>query len=258
MRKINNEKKCAIFCFAHQDDECGIFEVIKRSLDENLDVICIYFTNGNYNNTSIKQRNNESLNVLIDLGVKKENIIFMGELLNISDGYLYKKSLKALNWINSLLKKHNNISNIYVPAWEGGHHDHDLLHAIVLIASRNYFLEQSVMQFSLYNSYNCPLFLFKVMNPLPQNGKLTKLRIKIVSRFLYLKYCISYRSQIKTWMVLFPFFLIKYVFGGHQILQPCNLNRLNQRPYNKLLFYELRGGFSWEEMSNLIVSLCKK
>ena len=59
----------------------------------------------------------------------------------------------------------------YVPAWEGGHPDHDALNAATLIARKRINQEDiKIYQFSLYNAYRCRKPFFRVSYPLKKNG----------------------------------------------------------------------------------------
>lgn len=73
----------ALFLFAHQDDECGIFQIIANELREGNHVYCAYLTDGDFNGVSPQRRNRESLNVLMKLGVQHQNVYFTGQELAI-------------------------------------------------------------------------------------------------------------------------------------------------------------------------------
>ena len=69
----NPENETHIFLFPHQDDEFGVFFCIEESLKNNVNVICIYCTDGT---DSTGLRNSESVKVLTSLGVDKRKIFF--------------------------------------------------------------------------------------------------------------------------------------------------------------------------------------
>ena len=66
-----------LFLFAHQDDECGVFEAINTSLMSKKIVHCFFFTSGTLNGLNSKYRDEESQKVLLMLGVKIQNIYFI-------------------------------------------------------------------------------------------------------------------------------------------------------------------------------------
>jgi hypothetical protein len=76
----------ALFLFAHQDDEFGVFQKIVDELADGRNVYCAYLTDGVPIGRSPEKRNLESISVLMNLGVPRENILFIGEKFSIPDG----------------------------------------------------------------------------------------------------------------------------------------------------------------------------
>jgi hypothetical protein len=135
-----------------------------------------------------------------------------------------------------------------VTAWEGGHHDHDALHALaVTLAARRGLLART-WQYSLYQGAGLPGPLFRVLAPLPQNGPVRRWRLSWRERIAFLGYCLSYPSQRVTWIGLFPFVLLHYLLRGVQTLQPVDPARMAARPHAGPLYYEKRRFFTWDEM----------
>lgn len=246
------KKPVALFLFAHQDDEFGVFQKIIDEVQKGSVVHCAYLTNGSYGGVSPSRRNQESLNVLSKLGVQKQDIVFAGFKLSIPDGCLPEHLVVCSNWIRQWLHAFTDISAIYVPAWEGGHQDHDALHALTVGVAQEIGILKCVRQFPLYNSYGCPGTLFKVFHPLSRNGVVIKGRISLGNRLRFLRYCLSYPSQAKTWLGLFPFVLLHYLTSGSQKLQVVSSERVYQRPHEGKLYYEKRGFFEWEKMESCL------
>lgn len=242
-------KDSSLFLFAHQDDEFGIFQKIVEEQKAGQVIYCAYLTDGAFRGAPSKKRNLESLAVLAKLNVKKENIFFPGTTLSISDGSLPFHIEKCRKWINDFLIKNPNVSKIYLPAWEGGHQDHDALHAIGVRVSEQLGYVNKVFQFPLYNAQNCKAPFFKVFHPLEQNGQILCSKIPFRDRIRFLRYCLKYPSQLKTWVVLFPCVFFHYLVSGIQLLQPASVERTLERPHDDFLLYEKRGFFSWEKMS---------
>lgn len=237
-----------LFLFAHQDDEFGVFQKIIDAHQKGHRVSCAYLTDGGYGGVSPQRRNQESLYVLQKLGVRKQDVHFPGQALSIPDGRLYEHLESAANWISEWIAGFSNVVTICVPAWEGGHHDHDALHAIMVkIAEKNNTLE-CVRQFSLYNGYGCSGPLFRVLSPLTTNGVIEETRISWKQRIQFLRYCLCYPSQASTWLGIFPFVVLRYLFSGKQMLQPVSIERIHQRPHEGALYYERRGFLTWGEL----------
>ena len=238
----------ALFLFAHQDDEFGVFQKIMDERQQGHRVCCAYLTDGGFGGVSPVRRNQESLAVLQKLDVREQDVSFAGQALSIVDGHLHEQLDAAASWIDTWLDSFPNVTTIYVPAWEGGHHDHDALHAIVVLVAQERGLLGQVRQFSLYNGHKCTGQFFKVLNPLLSNGKPERTSIAWRDRLRFLGYCLYYPSQAKTWMGLFLFVLLHYLARGEQVLQPASLERIRQRPHMGVLYYERRGYFTWEQM----------
>jgi LmbE family N-acetylglucosaminyl deacetylase len=245
----------SLFFFAHQDDEFGVFQKINDEIFLGNEVYCIYLTTGVKGVQSSSIRNSESISVLSKLGVKKENIIFSGDKLRISDGKLIDSLFQAKKWLKSFLIKAEEICSIYIPAWEGGHHDHDALHAIVVLASKELGILDKVWQFPLYNAYMCRRPFFRVLLPLHSNGPICITKIKILNRANYIFQILEYRSQLLTWVGLMPFVLIHYLFSGAQSLQKVQSSRILERPHIGQLYYESRKFSKWEYVNQKIIEL---
>ena len=247
-------KPAALFLFAHQDDEFGIYQKIVDELQAGSQICCAYLTDGSRNGVSAKRRNRESLAVLTHLEVREEDIFFAGEALSIEDGTLPEHLDRASGWIRNWLCSYPQIRSIYVPAWEGGHHDHDALHAITVSIAQMNDTISLVRQFPLYNGYLCGGPLFRVLLPLKNNGFVENRSIPWKNRLRFLRHCLSYPSQAKTWLGLFPFVFLHYLGRGTQTTQPVSIERLSQRPHAGPLYYERRRFFTWEQMANCLSS----
>lgn len=243
----------ALFLFAHQDDEFGVFQAIEDCLRQGMRVRCAYLTHGAKG--SAAQRNAESLAVLAKLGVAHDDICFAGDQLGISDAYLSRHMPTASAWLSHWMAAAaagtGQVALVCLPAWEGGHHDHDALHVLGLYAAERLGLATSVRQYALYNAFRCPGPFYRVLSPLAANGALQATPIGWAARWRYLRHCIfSYPSQRITWIGLAPFVALHYLFDGRQLLQPASLERLSERPHEGPLYYERRKFYTYEQLRN--------
>lgn len=243
----------ALFLFAHQDDEYGVYGAIADCVQRGLAVQCAYFTRGA--GALAQQRNQESLAVLARLGVPASAVSFAGDQLDIADASLPRQLHAAGQWLEQWLLQGQetehaaaSIDSIYVTAWEGGHHDHDALHALTCEIAAYHGLLAQVRQYALYNALGCPAPLFRVLSPLALNGAVTRQRLSWRQRWQHLRLCLMYPSQRTTWIGLFPFVLLHYLRHGQQQLQGVALARLNQRPHQGALYYENRRFYRWEQL----------
>jgi LmbE family N-acetylglucosaminyl deacetylase len=239
-----------LFLFAHQDDEFGVLHQIEQEVKSGTSVYCLYTTSGVVPDADPQQRNAESRNVLESLGVDPKQVFFQHQL-DISDG----ETLEHITSLRRLLEtwaKHKLLRAIYVPAWEGGHPDHDVLHAVTVQVWQNFFLKTTIWQYPLYNSNGLAWGFFKLLTPLAKNGEVLRQSIPWPARWRHLRLCLNYRSQAKSWLGLYPFVLWHYLFKGWQSLQPANLARIQERPHQGQLYYEFRGFSDWQKVYTLL------
>lgn len=235
-----------LFLFAHQDDEFGVFHLLDECRRQGHRAVCAYLTRG-VNGLALR-RNEESRLVLARLGVAAGDILFAGDELGIDDATLPERLDAAGDWIARWLASSARVERIFVTAWEGGHHDHDALHALTVEISRRLGLLPVVRQFALYNHHRCPGPLFKVLSPLVANGPVESSRIPLARRLAHLRLCLRYPSQATTWIGLFPFVLLHYLLSGRQAVQAPSVERLGEKPHAGTLYYEQRGFYRWELM----------
>lgn len=249
---IQKSKESALFFFAHQDDESGVFQKILDELSIGRNVSCVFFTTGVSQGRDASIRNSESQSVLTKLGISQEDIYFVGDEVGISDGDLINNIQKAFTWLEQFLLENPAIVSMYIPSWEGGHPDHDILHAISVVVSHKYNLLDATRQYSLYNGYRCIGPLFRTFTPLKENGSVESAKVSWSNRFRFLALCLQYPSQFKTWIGLFPMMFLHYTFFGTQNLQKVSTQRILERPHTGLLYYERRKFSSYEKVSKKI------
>lgn len=249
---VSRAQSIAVFLFAHQDDEFGVYRQILISQMRGMRVICVYLTSGVPCGGDPGRRNAESLAVLGRLGVSEDDVVFAGGLLEIADGTLVDSMEKASEWLASWLASLSSVAAVYVPAWEGGHPDHDALHAVAVLMCSELAIGASLWQFPLYNAYRCPGKFFRVLFPLSKNGEVVRSVIPLGQRFGFLRLALSYPSQRISWIGLFPFFLLHYMLKGTQELQRVRLERVCERPHDGALYYEKRGFSSWLLLSSRV------
>jgi len=244
-------RSSSVFLMAHQDDEFGVFSRIEREVRAGQWVRCIYVTDGAATANS-DRRDDESRVVLQKLGVAKNDILFLGGQLSIGDGQLYRHVEVFADWFDRFLDDHTTLQNCFVPAWEGGHPDHDLLHAVAveLLAARGNL--PKVWQYSLYNGQNCFGPFFRALSPLCENGLIDRQPIAWRARLRYVRLCLSYPSQWRSWLGLFPFVGGHYLCCGVQQLQQVSIDRLVQPPHQRPLYYERRNFLDWPTLRDAL------
>ena len=237
----------ALFLFAHPDDEYGVWQTMLDCQARGLRVRCAYFTTSATAKLSAR-RAAESRRVLEALGVAPDDIAFPGAELVILDADLPHRLAPAATWLAQWCRQAGTPQLLCVPAWEGGHHDHDALHALAVDTAQAAGLLAAVRQYALYNSAGLPRPLFAVLRPLAANGAVERTVIPWRNRLRFCRYCLSYPSQVTTWIGLFPCVLWHYLRRGEQTLQAVSVARTLERPHTGALYYEQRKFFTWPQM----------
>lgn len=240
---MHSEAPPLIAILAHPDDEFAIFPFLESARLGRV-VHVVWLTNGGWGGQSTSRRRNESISVLRSLGIDERNMHFFGEEWGFDDGSLHSRLDELLPRLSDTMRQFLAGSELLIPAWEGGHPDHDACHlAGLALAAEN---KTPVTQFSLYHGAGLPGPFFRVLLPLPQNGEVEVLCTSWTMRMRYILLCMRYVSQWKSFLGLLPFFCIRMLHANAFVSQPINPVRTSERPHAGALLYERRGGPSWE------------
>jgi GlcNAc-PI de-N-acetylase len=229
----------ALFLFPHQDDEAPVFHAIKCLVQDARPVKILYLTTGQASTEPSSSRNQDSLRVLLRLGVRADQIHFLNQTVGFPDGQLQKHLQSCFDQVLRLLAD-EPVSTIHMPAWEGGHQDHDAAHLLGLALAKRWGCTASSDQFPFYHGKGLPGILFRTLSPLPDNGPVISDAIPVKARWNYLRLLLEYRCQRTTWIGLGPFFILHYLLRGTQIRQPVSEHRVLQKPHEGLMLYERR------------------
>jgi hypothetical protein len=149
------------------------------------------------------------------------------------------------------------LKNIYVTAYEGGHHDHDATYVLATAIASKCSKSVKIIEFFLYNAINAHSPFFRVMDPATRND-IRNIPLRWSEIFINLSMILSYRSQWKTFIGLFP--QILYVL----IIKKKILFRSSQDPfdllgkYSGMPLYARRGRLDIENFSDAISQFIRK
>jgi hypothetical protein len=252
--RTDQDSDVSLFLFPHQDDEFAVFSVIEREVMAGHRVLCVYITDGAAT-ADPDRRDAESRAVLRQLGVPDDDILFLGRQLGFADGRLYLAATSLAEWFEHFLFHNDRVTTCFVPAWEGGHPDHDILHAVVAESSFARTGRGVVWQFPLYNGYRLSGPFFRVCAALPGNGHVERSVLSWKDRFRYLRLCLTYRSQWRSWVGLLPLLCLHYIVRGDQPLQRVDRHKLSAPPHAGRLYYERRAFLDWPTLRDSIAPL---
>lgn len=232
--------------FAHPDDEFAVFPWLRQARAADARVSCAWTTDGGWGGQDIRVRRQESQRVLTALGLDDSELLFLGERWEVADGTLHRQLTEVTEKMAGLPQA-MEATELWLPAWEGGHPDHDATHLAGLDLARR--TGASTCQFALYHGRGLPGPLFRVLSPLPENGPGRALPVSMGERFRCIARCLHYRSQWKSFAGLLPFYALSMLRRQPFVLQQVDVTRTMQRPHPGPLLYERRNDLSWEEFA---------
>lgn len=241
-------KSPLLVLLAHPDDEFAVFPWIRGAIQHGYEVHAIWLTDGGWGGQDKVRRRLESISVLSLLGLPHGNMHFFGEQWSVPDGRLHLSLDKVIPHFLEQFEGLGSSGSLLLPAWEGGHQDHDATHLAGIHLARNCGSEPS--QYSLYNGEGLPGPCFKVLSPLAQNGPIERIATTLFERFGYAKLCMRYKSQWKSFIGLLPAYLWRMCRSDAFAIQAVDPLRTAHRPHAGSLLYERRGGPLWEDFAS--------
>ncbi len=230
----------SLFVLAHPDDEVLFWPLIARRSSEKLAVL--YLTDGSAGGMFRPEvRANETRGMLAALGVDPSVARFLGQEHNLLDGTLHTQIDAAWTAITAWADTAGPISRIYTHAWEGGHQDHDVCHALSLALGRKVSADR-VEQVACYRRPDSGIAPYSLLDPIKANGALESVTMSGAERRAMAGCILRYPSQWKSWVGLGPPLLTRIAVTARFPLQPTSQARLTERPHPRKLLYEARGG----------------
>ena len=234
------------FLLPHQDDEYGVFYAIEDAIARGERAVCFFLTDGGFGGVDPAVRDNESRHVLGALGVPAADIFFLGSTHGLPDGGLVSHLPAALSHLTKATEAYGSPDFVYVPAWEGGHQDHDATHALGIVAVQQWGARAQLRQLPLYTAGR-GLRPYRVLASIVENGPSEAMPIPAARWMRYLRLCLLYRSQLKSMGALLPFMAEHYARRSVQNLQAVDPSRVRGRPHEGPLFYERHRKMPFEE-----------
>lgn len=230
----------AVFVLAHPDDEFFCLPLIVSEVAGGREVHVVYLTDGG---PLASTREKESLGVLSGAGVPPSQVRFVGRERGWRDGELYRKANEARDWLAGYLRERGECARLYVPAYEGGHHDHDCCFGALAALIRDQLTGHAVcLQFPLYTGSAVPGPVFRCMVALPENGAVRSHRFSIREGVRYWRIAGKYPSQWRTWLALGPASMWGFLIRRSLELQRVDSARILVPPHAGVPYFERRFG----------------
>ena len=219
----------------HPDDESvGLSVFIKRKKEEGCKITIFFLTNGGISKNEMWfwERNKYEKLLQKRLNEMKNSLKFFKIkdyfLQNIPSRNLHSNILKTFSAIQNIIGK-KPIDSIFVPAYEGGHQDHDVAN---FIASK-FKKKINVFEYSEYHNYGDKVHSNSFIN---NTGNETVLEFD-QNEALYKKHALSiYNSEKKN---------LNYIDIKREVYRPIFRYNYDSVPHKGKLFYKRFGFFSW-------------
>jgi LmbE family N-acetylglucosaminyl deacetylase len=234
----------AVYILAHLDDEYCALPLIWEARREGLAQRFLYLAD--YRDKALGERRlAETHAFLARQGVPAESVRPIGLGRGAFDGGVHKACADLLPRVLEEIAKAGPVARLVVPAWEGGHMDHDACAWLGVLAGQR--TGAPVRQFSLYNGPGLPGPLLRAAAPLPQNGPVRRIPLTAAEQLRWLAGVRAFPSQAYAWSGIWPAMVVGLARRGFgwQALEP---GRVLERPHPGALFYERMFKVSYEEV----------
>lgn len=204
-------KKNVVYILPHHDDEMFVIPKISSDLKNNYNLKFFFLMKS-------ELRLQESRKLLMRLGVKYEDIISIGDKLNVADGSVHLFLDKIYIEIENTLNATTSVNEIICTAYEGGHNDHDIAAILARALAKKH--NATVLEFYLYNGDGTRGKFYKVAHPV----KITQIKTYRYTFKDFLTVLIApfvYLSQMSAMLGLWPFLMLKIL-----MLRPLVINVL--------------------------------
>lgn len=240
-------KQALIVLLPHPDDEFAVFPFLSQAHLEGRPLHLRWMTDGALGGVEPRARIAESMRALASVGIGPTSARSIGVEEALPDGCLHHHVDRALVALDASLGDIAGVPQVLLPAWEGGHQDHDAVHAIgrCLSARRGW----PALAFPLYQGEGLPGPMFRVMAPLSGARVAIESRPALGARLRYLLACRHYRSQWRSFLGLWPFAVIRsLLLWRPHVLLDVDPDAPMDRPHPSALLYERRTGVRWDDV----------
>ncbi|MFC3068718.1 PIG-L deacetylase family protein [Phenylobacterium soli] len=225
-----------VFLLAHFDDEYCALPLILRAQAAGED--CWFLYVADYARPGMAERRlAETVAFLKAYGVPAERVRHVGRGSGVVDREVAAGIPQALAGLRAALAEVPSISEFAVPAWEGGHPDHDSCAAMatMLAAERG---GVPVRQFGLYNGRRFPRPFYRACSPIPENGPQMRIPIGAAAWLKWIAAVRFFPSQTWNWLGLWPSMFMTFAQRGGFACQTLEPARIAERPHAGRLHYE--------------------
>lgn len=241
-----------LYLFAHFDDEYAALPLLSRRARAGVDQRLLYLAD--YASPGLAERRfAETRRLLERIGVPSDAARHAGRGAGMRDGGLHRALAIAETVLGEAAAGLDEVERLVVPAWEGGHPDHDCL-AYLAVRFSEATGGAPIDQVSLYHGRGLPGRLFRGGSPLPENGPVERIPMSPREWASYAGAVSCFPSQWRTWAGLWPAMFATFAVSGYRY-QQLTPGRVRERPHAGALLYERMYKVAYEEVREALDSL---
>jgi LmbE family N-acetylglucosaminyl deacetylase len=238
------EHMTVLYVLAHFDDEYCALPLIWEAQRQRLAQRFLYLAPPRAPRLAAR-RLAETRAFLARQGVPADQVRPIGAACGGFDGALYQAAASLETELLIEAQAAAPVERLVVPAWEGGHMDHDVCAALgARLAHR---LGVGVRQFSLYNASGLPKPLLRAAAPLAANGPVERIPLRAAEWLRWSFGVRAFPSQLYAWSGIWPAMMWGLACRGFG-WQALSAERVRQRPHAGPLFYERMFKVPYEEV----------
>jgi LmbE family N-acetylglucosaminyl deacetylase len=239
----------ALILLAHQDDELAFAPLLAQFREQARNVRVVYLTDGGAGPSTPARRESESVRALAALGVRPSAIRFLGSVLSIPDGRLFRHLPAAYDALVEDCRDIQELGGLFTLAWEGGHPDHDAAHVLTMKLAMARGALDRAWQVPFYRAADRGPPFFSLFAPLDCNGPAQALPAARKGALLRAAAIRFYPSQWRSFVGLAPVIFWHALIGTPTRIQRVQARPSLERPTAGPLLYERRNGIGFTEFA---------
>jgi len=224
-----------VHILAHFDDEYCALPLIWQAAREGLEQRFVYLAD--YRDAHLgRRRLAETRTFLQRQGIAAGSVVPLGLGTGAFDQGLHRSIDAVFPKLLEAVAEAGPVARLIVPAWEGGHMDHDAC-AFMAVRLAERIGAPEIRQFSLYNGPRLPGPLLRGGAPLAENGPRQDIPLRPQEWLRWMAGVRAFPSQLYAWSGIWPAMFAGLCARGFgwQLLAP---ERVASRPHAGPLFYE--------------------
>ena len=227
----------------HQDDEIFSLTRLSYRISKGERVVAAFLTDGSFLGHSPAVRDSESRQCLTAIGILERDLHFLHRKTGVRDMAL--AASLDLVWPQLLSLVHQtSCSALIMPAWEGGHPDHDAAYLLGTALARR-FSSIRAEQVFMYNGAGTAHPFFRTMSPLAAGAQATGDCVPYRAGLATLASIGRFPSQWRSLWPLAPGIAKRLLLERREATQEIRPEAAAKRPHDGSLFYERLGRMSW-------------